>query len=146
MKLLVLSVCLLATVMITSANTVANLALHGSKLSPEEVQQCYESTNLKEDELITYDEIKNGTYVQNPERATKNGCFSACILEKRELIVNGEIQKDKLYAKEAHANLNHDVRGAIHAAVNRCVEEVKTNPDLCDKSLSLLVCLSKKFI
>ncbi|XP_011145646.1 pheromone-binding protein Gp-9-like [Harpegnathos saltator] len=146
MKLLILSVCLLATVMISHAYTIGNAALHGAKLSRAEIQACYRSANMTEDELITKDEIKDGTYNQDAERAKKNGCFSACVLQKRNLIVGTEIQKDKLYGKEAHVNVPQDVQDAIYATVDRCVKEVKTNPDLCEKSLQLLVCLSKDFI
>uniref|UniRef100_A0A348G653 Pheromone-binding protein Gp-9 n=1 Tax=Odontomachus monticola TaxID=613454 RepID=A0A348G653_ODOMO len=146
MKLLALSVCLLATIITTHASTIAETALHGAVLSPEEIQKCYDDAHLTTDELITDDEIKHDTYNLNADRARKNGCFAACILQKRGLIVDSEIQKDKLYAKEAHANLRPDVRAAIYTAVDRCVKKVETNPDVCDKSVELLACLWKGFL
>ncbi|XP_032689812.1 pheromone-binding protein Gp-9-like [Odontomachus brunneus] len=147
MKLLALSVCLLATIMITRASNLENLATHGEEPSKASTlkQECYDETHLTSEELISQEEMKNNTYKLNPEKARKNGCFAACILQKRELIVDGVIQKEKLYAKEAHANLRPDVRAAIYRAVDRCVKEVETNPDLCDKSLELLVCFWKSF-
>lgn len=49
------------------------------------------------------------------------------------------IQKDKLYAKEAHANLRPDVRAAIYAAVDRCVKEGKYKQKLFHINLIFLI-------
>ncbi|EFN60219.1 hypothetical protein EAG_03191 [Camponotus floridanus] len=140
MKLLALLVCLMA-IAITYANTIADIALHGGLLSAADLQQCYENANLAE-------EIKDGSYKnpENAEKAKKNGCFTLCILEKRGLIVDSEIQKNKLYGKSAHANLNQATQAKIYATVDRCTEQVKTVTDMCDKSLDLLTCLWKDFI
>ncbi|XP_072754114.1 pheromone-binding protein Gp-9-like [Anoplolepis gracilipes] len=148
MKFLALLVCLMAIVMIAYADTIADEALHGGSLSATDVQQCYESADLTEAGLITNTEIKDGSYKnpENAEKTKKNGCFTLCILEKRGLIVDSEIQKDKLYGKDAHAHLNQATQAKIYATVDRCTEQVKTKLDLCDKSLELLTCLWKDFI
>ncbi|CAL1674300.1 unnamed protein product [Lasius platythorax] len=148
MKFLALIVCLMPIAMIAYAGTIADVASHGGLLSVEDLQQCYESVNLAEADLITNAEIKDGSYKnpENAEKAKKNGCFTLCILEKRGLIIDSEIQKNKLYGKSAHAQLNQATQAKIYATVDRCVEQVKTKPDMCDKSLDLLTCLWKNFI
>ncbi|GAB1869264.1 Pheromone-binding protein Gp-9 [Camponotus japonicus] len=148
MKLLALLVCLMAIAMIAYADTIADAALHGGLLPAADLQQCYENANLAEADLITNAEIKDGSYKnpENAEKAKKNGCFTLCILEKRGLIVDSEIQKNKLFGKSAHAHLNQATQAKIYATVDRCTEQVKTVPDMCDKSLDLLTCLWKSFI
>nr|ADX36422.1 putative odorant binding protein precursor [Nylanderia nr. pubens LZ-2010]ADX36427.1 putative odorant binding protein [Nylanderia nr. pubens LZ-2010]AEG74452.1 putative odorant-binding protein precursor [Nylanderia nr. pubens LZ-2011] len=147
MKFLALFVWLMAIVMIAYANTIADTALHGESLPAADLEQCYERANLVEADLITNAEIKDGSYKnpENAQKAKKNGCFVLCILEKRGLIVDSEIQKDKLYGKSAHAHLNQATQAKIYATVDRCIEQVKTKPDMCDKSLDLLTCLWKDF-
>ncbi|XP_012215201.1 pheromone-binding protein Gp-9 isoform X2 [Linepithema humile] len=147
-KSFALLVCLMATAVVANASTIADAALHGGSLSTEDLQQCYENANLAETDLITNVEIKNGSYKnpENEEKTRKNGCFTLCILQKRGIITESEIQKDKLYGKSAHAHLNPGTQAAIYATVHRCVEQVKTKPDMCDKSLDLLICLWKDFM
>ncbi|KAL6438856.1 hypothetical protein ACFW04_003736 [Cataglyphis niger] len=148
MKFFALFVCLMAIAMAAYADTIADVALHGGVLSATDLQQCYDRANLIEADLITNAEIKDGSYKnpENAEKATKNGCFTLCILEKRGLIVDSVIQKDKLYGKSAHAQLNQATQAKIYATVDRCIEQVKTKSDMCDKSLDLLTCLWKDFI
>ncbi|XP_011875636.1 PREDICTED: pheromone-binding protein Gp-9-like [Vollenhovia emeryi] len=148
MKFLALSVCLMATAIVVYADTIKDIALHGGSLSTADLQECYNNANLAEADLITNTEIKDESYKNpgNEEKARKNGCFTLCILQKREQIVGSEIQKNKLYGKSAHAHLNPGTQAIIYATVDRCVEQVKTNPDMCDKSLDLLTCLWKDFI
>lgn len=143
-----LLVCLMATTMVAHASTIADAVLHGSSLSTEDVQQCYDSANLAETDLLTNVEMKDGSYKnsENEQRARKNGCFVLCILQKKGIIVESEIQKEKLYGKSAHAHLNPATQAAIYSAVDRCVEQVKTKPDMCDKSLDLMTCLWKDFM
>ncbi|XP_071579502.1 pheromone-binding protein Gp-9-like [Temnothorax nylanderi] len=148
MRFFALSVCLIATAIVVYADTIADIALHGGVLSTADLQECYNNANLAETDLITNAEIKDGSYKnpENQEKARKNGCFTLCILRKRGQIVDSEIQKDKLYGKSAHAHLNPGTQAKIYATVDRCVEQVKTKPDMCDKSLDLLTCLWKDFI
>ncbi|XP_011644386.1 pheromone-binding protein Gp-9-like [Pogonomyrmex barbatus] len=88
MKFLILSICLMATAMMVYAGTIADTALHGGTLSSEDVQACYDNSKLEEADLITYAEIKDGSYnnSENAEKARKNGCFTLCILQKRGMV------------------------------------------------------------
>jgi len=148
MKFLELLACLMAIAMVAYANTIADIALYGGSLPTADLQQCYESANITEADVITYDEIENGSYKnpENTEKTKKSGCVTLCILRKRGQIVNSEIKKHKLYSKLSSALLNPGTQAKMYATINRCAEQVETKSDMCDKSLDLLTCIWKDMI
>ncbi|XP_011875637.1 PREDICTED: uncharacterized protein LOC105566332 [Vollenhovia emeryi] len=148
MKLFELLICLMAIAMVAYANTIADIALYGGSLSTADLQQCYEFANLTEADVITHAEIKDGSYKnsENAEKLKKSGCLTLCILRKRGQIIDSEIQTNKLYGKLANALLKPGMQAEMYATINRCVDQVKTTPDMCDKSFNLLTCIWKDLI
>ncbi|XP_020284493.1 pheromone-binding protein Gp-9-like [Pseudomyrmex gracilis] len=151
MKSLTFLVCLIATLLVVytdrcdGTSTFANVVHHIARLPAADQQQCYESASLTEAELLNKTEVTDGSYKnpENEERARKNGCYAKCMLEKRGMIVDTEIQTEKLKGTRAHQGLPAEVQKQISDTVDHCVDQVKTINEMCDKILELMVCFWK---
>ncbi|KAL0130156.1 hypothetical protein PUN28_002040 [Cardiocondyla obscurior] len=142
-----MKVLLLCTCILIASSTSSKLRQHlknAVQTVDNDARACLAENNMTHGEMFDEADIMTNLHTEpgNEERTRKNGCVIACLLKKQELMEDSNIKESKIHSL-INKEFPDELVGIAHKIARKCLKQVKSITDECEKGFSLYACVAR---